>query len=60
MLTRCPTASAAWTLRCASPDDSRSAEASNRVIEMVQAGLQDCGISDFEIAQDGEWVALII
>jgi ribosomal protein L11 methyltransferase len=29
-------------------------------IEMVQAGLQDCGISDFEIAQDGEWVALII
>jgi ribosomal protein L11 methyltransferase len=29
-------------------------------IEMVQAGLQDCGISDFEIAQGGEWVALII
>jgi ribosomal protein L11 methyltransferase len=29
-------------------------------IEMVQAGLQDCGVSDFEIAQDGEWVALII
>lgn len=29
-------------------------------IEMVQAGLQGCGISDFEIAQDGEWVALII
>ena len=29
-------------------------------VEMVQAGLQDCGVSDFEIAQDGEWVALII
>jgi len=29
-------------------------------IELVQAGLQGCGISDFEIAQDGEWVALII
>jgi ribosomal protein L11 methyltransferase len=29
-------------------------------VEMVRAGLQDCGISDFEIAQDGEWVALII
>jgi len=29
-------------------------------VEVVQAGLRDCGISDFEIAQDGEWIALII
>ena len=29
-------------------------------IEMVQDGLHACGIDDFEIAQDGEWVALII
>lgn len=29
-------------------------------VEMVQAGVRDCGVSDFEIAQDGEWVALII
>jgi ribosomal protein L11 methyltransferase len=29
-------------------------------VELVQAGLSDCGISEFEIAQDGEWVALII
>jgi len=29
-------------------------------VEVVQAGLRDCGISDFEVAQDGEWVALII
>jgi ribosomal protein L11 methyltransferase len=29
-------------------------------IEMVQAGLHACGIDDFEVAQDGEWVALII
>lgn len=29
-------------------------------IEMVQAVLQDCGVSDFEVAQDGEWVALVI
>jgi len=29
-------------------------------IEMVQSGLHACGIDDFEIAQDGEWVALII
>ena len=29
-------------------------------IEMVQAALHACGIDDFEIAQDGEWVALII
>jgi ribosomal protein L11 methyltransferase len=29
-------------------------------IEMVQASLHACGIDDFEIVQDGEWVALII
>ncbi|HET6976626.1 MAG TPA: 50S ribosomal protein L11 methyltransferase [Pyrinomonadaceae bacterium] len=29
-------------------------------IEMVQAGLHDNGIDDFEIEQDGEWVALIV
>ena len=29
-------------------------------IELVQSGLHACGIDDFEIAQDGEWVALII
>ena len=29
-------------------------------IEMVQAALHECGISDVEIQQDGEWVALII
>lgn len=29
-------------------------------IEMVQAGLRDCGISEVEIVQDGEWVSLII
>src|SRR5690349_9393702 len=29
-------------------------------IEMVQAALHECGIDDFELAQDGEWVALII
>lgn len=29
-------------------------------IEMVQAALQSCGVSEFEISQDGEWVALII
>jgi ribosomal protein L11 methyltransferase len=29
-------------------------------IEMVQAGLHACGVDEFEIAQDGEWVALII
>jgi hypothetical protein len=27
---------------------------------MVQSSLHACGIDDFEIAQDGEWVALII
>ena len=29
-------------------------------IEMVQASLHDEGIDEFEIAQDGEWVALIV
>jgi ribosomal protein L11 methyltransferase len=29
-------------------------------IDMVQAALHECGISDVEITQDGEWVALII
>ena len=29
-------------------------------IEMVRAALHECGISDIEVAQDGEWVALII
>jgi ribosomal protein L11 methylase PrmA len=29
-------------------------------IEMVQAALHDCGVSEFEVEQDGEWVALII
>jgi ribosomal protein L11 methyltransferase len=29
-------------------------------IDMVQAALHDCGISDFEVAQDGEWAALTI
>jgi ribosomal protein L11 methyltransferase len=29
-------------------------------VEMVQAGLHACGVDDFEVAQDGEWVALII
>ena len=29
-------------------------------IEMVQAALGDCGISDVEIEQDGEWVSLIV
>ena len=29
-------------------------------IEMVQAGLHACGVDDFELAQDGEWVAFII
>ena len=28
-------------------------------VQMVQAGLHACGIDDFEITQDGEWVALI-
>ena len=29
-------------------------------IEMVQSALHECGISDVDVAQDGEWVALII
>jgi ribosomal protein L11 methyltransferase len=29
-------------------------------IEMVQRALHDCGVSEFEIAQIGEWVALIV
>jgi ribosomal protein L11 methyltransferase len=29
-------------------------------IEMVQAGLHDNGIDEFQIEQDGEWVALIV
>lgn len=29
-------------------------------VEMVQSGLHDNGIDDFEIEQDGEWVALIV
>lgn len=29
-------------------------------IEMVQSRLHECGIDDFEVAQDGEWVALIV
>lgn len=29
-------------------------------IEMIQAGLHACGIDEFEVVQDGEWVALIV
>jgi ribosomal protein L11 methyltransferase len=29
-------------------------------MELVQSGLHACGIDDFEITQDGEWVALIV
>ena len=29
-------------------------------VEMVQSRLLECGISDVEIAQDGEWVSMII
>jgi ribosomal protein L11 methyltransferase len=29
-------------------------------VEMVQAGLHACGIDNFEVVQDGEWVAVII
>ena len=32
----------------------------NTQVEMVQAALNGCGITDIEIAQDGEWVALIV
>jgi ribosomal protein L11 methyltransferase len=28
-------------------------------VEMVQASLHNCGIYDFEITQDGEWIAMI-
>src|SRR6185369_11922045 len=29
-------------------------------IELVRAGLHACGVDDFEVAEDGEWVAFII
>jgi ribosomal protein L11 methylase PrmA len=29
-------------------------------LDMVQASLHENGIDDFEITQDGEWVALIV
>jgi ribosomal protein L11 methyltransferase len=29
-------------------------------LEMVQVALHECGIDNFEITQDGEWVALIV
>lgn len=29
-------------------------------IDMVQTALHECGIDDFELTQDGEWIALII
>jgi ribosomal protein L11 methyltransferase len=29
-------------------------------VEIVQAGLHNCGVDDFEVVQDGEWVALIV
>jgi ribosomal protein L11 methyltransferase len=29
-------------------------------LEMVQASLHACGVDEFEVTQDGEWVALII
>src|SRR6185437_11814654 len=29
-------------------------------IEMVRAALHDCGIDEFEVMQDGEWVAMIV
>jgi ribosomal protein L11 methyltransferase len=29
-------------------------------IEMVQAAVHACGVDEFEVAQDGEWVALIV
>jgi len=29
-------------------------------VEMVQAALHDCGVDDFEITHDGEWVAFIV
>ena len=29
-------------------------------IEMVQASLHQCGVDEFEVTQDGEWVSLIV
>ena len=29
-------------------------------LELVQAGLHACGVDEFEVTQDGEWVALIV
>ena len=29
-------------------------------IDMVQAALHESGIDEFEVVQDGEWIALII
>ena len=29
-------------------------------LEMVQASLHECGIDEFEVAQDGEWLSLIV
>jgi ribosomal protein L11 methyltransferase len=29
-------------------------------VELVQAALHDCGIDEFEVVHDGEWVALIV
>ena len=29
-------------------------------LEMVQAGLHACGIDEFEVMQDGEWVAVVV
>jgi ribosomal protein L11 methylase PrmA len=29
-------------------------------VEMVQQRFRDCGVSEFEVEQDGEWVSVII
>ena len=29
-------------------------------VEMIQAGLHDSGIDEFEIVQDGEWIAVLV
>lgn len=29
-------------------------------VEMIQTGLHDCGVDDFEVEQDGEWIAVIV
>jgi ribosomal protein L11 methyltransferase len=29
-------------------------------LELVQAGLHACGVDEFEVTQDGEWVAVIV